>query len=118
MDVGLGVRCEQTGLYMDTRTDKIIKPNKNYFHSKMWFKEREDTTLYVQCHIRAWFARRRANNLRKIRDEKDAELRRKQEELRLEEERKRKEEIDFAITLKACMNKMTGPPKILTGGEG
>ena len=94
MDVGLGVRCEQTGLYMDTRTDKIIKPNKNYFHSKMWFKEREDTTLYVQCHIRAWFARRRANNLRKIRDEKDAELRRKQEELRLEEERKRKEEIE------------------------
>jgi isopentenyldiphosphate isomerase len=60
----------------------------------MWFKEREDTTLYVQCHIRAWFARRRANNLRKIRDEKDAELRRKQEELRLEEERKRKEEIE------------------------
>ena len=58
MDVGLGVRCEQTGLYMDTRTDKIIKPNKNYFHSKMWFKEREDTTLYVQCHIRAWFERR------------------------------------------------------------
>ena len=27
MDVGLGVYCEKTGLYMDTRKDKIIKPN-------------------------------------------------------------------------------------------
>ena len=29
MDVGLGKECEKTGLYMDTRKDKIIKPNKN-----------------------------------------------------------------------------------------
>ena len=58
MDVGLGVECEKTGLYMDTRKDKIIRPNKNYFSSKMWKKEREDTTLYIQCRVRAWFARR------------------------------------------------------------
>lgn len=74
MDVGLGNECEKTGLYMDTRNDKIIKPNKNYFSSKMWAKEREDTTLYIQCRVRAWFARRRADNLRKVRDDKDAEL--------------------------------------------
>ena len=60
MDVGLGIRCENTGLYMDTRNDKIIKPNKNYFSSTMWGKEREDTTLYIQCRVRAWFARKRA----------------------------------------------------------
>ena len=47
MDVGLGVQCEKTGLYMDTRKDKIIKPNKAYFSSKMWAKEREQTTLYI-----------------------------------------------------------------------
>ena len=94
MDVGLGIKCESTGIYMDTRKDKIIKPNKNYFSSKMWAKEREDTTLYIQCRVRAWFARKRAYNLRKLRDDKDAELRRRQEELRIEEENKRKVEIE------------------------
>lgn len=79
---------------MDTRKDKIIKPNKNYFSSKMWAKEREDTTLYIQCRVRAWFARKRAYNLRKLRDDKDAELRRRQEELRIAEEKKRKVEIE------------------------
>jgi hypothetical protein len=77
MDVGLGSKCENTGLYMDTRKDKIIKPNKNYFSSKMWAKEREETTLYIQCRVRAWFARRRALSLRKLRDDKDAELRKR-----------------------------------------
>lgn len=60
----------------------------------MWAKEREDTTLYIQCRVRAWFARRRAYNLRKLRDDKDAELKRRQEELRLEEENKRKVEVE------------------------
>jgi len=94
MDVGLGIKCENTGIYMDTRKDKIIRPNKHYFSSKMWAKEREDTTLYIQCRVRAWFARKRAYNLRKLRDDKDAELRRRQEELRIEEENKRKIEIE------------------------
>ncbi len=77
MDVGLGIKCENTGIYMDTRKDKIIRPNKHYFSSKMWAKEREYTTLYIQCRVRAWFARKRAYNLRKLRDDKDAELRRR-----------------------------------------
>ena len=94
MDVGLGKKCETTGLYMDTRNDKIIKPNPNYFSSKMWAKEREDTTLYIQCRVRAWFSRKRAYQLRKIRDDKDAELRRRQNELQVEEEKKRKIEIE------------------------
>lgn len=94
MDVGLGIKCENTGIYMDTRKDKIIRPNKNYFSSKMWAKEREDTTLYIQCRVRAWFARKRAYNLRKLRDDRDAELKRRQEELRIEEENKRKIEIE------------------------
>lgn len=78
MDVGLGVKCETTGVYNDTRKDKIIRPNKNYFSSTMWAKEREDTTLYIQCRVRAWFARKRAYQLRKIRDDKDTELQRRQ----------------------------------------
>ena len=45
MDVGLGSKCDVTGLFMDTRNDKIIRPNKHYFSSRMWAKEREETTL-------------------------------------------------------------------------
>lgn len=94
MDVGLGKKCETTGLYMDTRSDKIIRPNGSYFSSKMWAKEREDTTLYIQCRVRAWFSRKRAYQLRKIRDDRDAELKKRQDELQVEEEKKRKIEIE------------------------
>lgn len=81
MEVGLGRECEKTGLYIDSRNDKIITPNKEYFSSAMWAKEREDTTLYIQCRVRAWFARRRAAALRKLRDDKDAEMQARQQEL-------------------------------------
>ena len=74
MDVGLGSKCDVTGLFMDTRNDKIIRPNKHYFSSRMWAKEREETTLYIQCRVRAWFSKRRAERLRKERDDKQAEL--------------------------------------------
>ena len=74
MEVGLGRECQNTGLYIDSRKDKIIKPNQEYFSSAMWAREREQTTLYIQCRVRAWFARRRAEALRKLRDDKDAEL--------------------------------------------
>lgn len=94
MDVGLGSKCEVTGLYMDTRKDKLIRPNKHYFSSRMWAKEREDTTLYIQCRVRAWFARKRTYNLRKARDDKDAEMKQRQEQLRTEEENKRKVEVE------------------------
>ena len=94
MEVGLGEQCEKTGLYIDCRKDKIIKPNKEYFSSQMWNKEREDTTLYIQCRVRAWFARRRAFKLRKQKNDKDAELEARQEELQQEEEKKRKVEIE------------------------
>jgi len=44
--------------------------------------------------VRAWFARKRAYHLRKIRDDKDAELARRQDDMRQEEEKKRKVEIE------------------------
>lgn len=74
MEVGLGQTCEKTGLYLDCRRDKIIKPNDEYFSSAMWAKEREETTLYIQCRVRSWFARRRAFKLRKDRDDKHSEI--------------------------------------------
>lgn len=48
---------EKTGLYIDSRKDKIIYP-KPYFSSEMWKKQREEITLFIQCHVRAWFARK------------------------------------------------------------
>jgi hypothetical protein len=59
-----GVQMEKPGLYIDRRTDKIIYP-KQYFSSAMWNKKRAETTLYIQCRVRAWFARRIASKLLK-----------------------------------------------------
>ena len=94
MDVGLGTQCEVTGLFMDTKKDKIIKPNKYYFSSRMWLKEREETTLYIQCRVRSWFAKNRADKLRKARDDKQAELSKRQLEITAAEEAKRKQEVE------------------------
>lgn len=68
-----GVQMEKVGLYIDKRDDRIIYPRK-YFSSAMWLRQREETTLFIQCRIRAWFARRTANALKKKRDDRDEEL--------------------------------------------
>jgi hypothetical protein len=44
--------------------------------------------------VRGWFARRLANSLRKHRDDKEQELKRRRDELREQEEQKHKEEIE------------------------
>jgi len=59
-----GVQMEKPGLYIDRRTDKIIYP-RQYFSSAMWNKKRAETTLYLQCRVSAWFARRIAAKLLK-----------------------------------------------------
>ena len=84
---------EQPGLYIDQRQDKIIYPGK-YFSSAMWSKQRADTTLYIQCRIRAWFARRITNALKNKQRDKNQELESKQVELQNKEEDKHKEEIE------------------------
>lgn len=68
-----GTQMEKTGLYIDTRKDKVLYP-KPYFSSQMWKKQREETTLFIQCHVRGWFARKQAAALRKLRDDRDMEL--------------------------------------------
>ena len=88
-----GVQMEKTGLYIDTRKDKIIYP-KPYFSSEMWKKQREEITLFIQCHIRRWFSLKESNGLRKLRDDRDMELLNKQDNLRSMEETNHKDEID------------------------
>ncbi len=84
---------EKGDIYIDRRKDKIVYP-KPYFSSEMWRRQREDTTLYIQCRVRGWFARKLANGLRKQRDDKEKELVRKKEEMRMQEETKHKTEIE------------------------
>lgn len=84
---------EKEDIYIDRRKDKIIYP-KPYFSSEMWKRQREDTTLYIQCRVRGWFARKLANSLRKLRDDKEKELVRRKEELLKQEETKHKTEIE------------------------
>lgn len=88
-----GTQMEKPGIFIDKRKDKVIKP-RPYFSSDEWKKQRWDRTLYIQCQIRGWFARRKAAELRKKRNDKDLELLRKQEELRKKEEETHKEEIE------------------------
>ena len=88
-----GTQMEKPGLFIDNRKDKVIKP-KPYFSSDKWKKQRWDRTLYIQCQIRGWFARRKAADLRTNRNDKDLELLRKQEDLRKKEEETHKQEIE------------------------
>ena len=88
-----GCQMETGGIFIDRRDDKIIYPRK-YFSSSMWTKQREETTLYIQCRVRGWFARRRANKLRKNRFDRDGELISRQAELQQMEEERHKEEIE------------------------
>ena len=96
-----GCQMEKTGVYIDQRQDKIIYPQK-YFSSAMWNKQRNETTLYIQCRVRAWFARRITNALRKKRDDRDSELLNKQQELQNKEEHQHKEEIERRMHPKKC----------------
>jgi len=88
-----GSQMEKAGVFIDRRDDKIIYP-KRYFSSIMWLKQREETTLYIQCRVRGWFARKRCYDLRKAKKDREQELMALQKELQLKEEQKHKEEIE------------------------
>jgi len=88
-----GAQMERPGLFIDRRDDKIIFPGR-YYSSDRWMKDREKTTLYIQCMVRGWFARKRAFALRKARFDRDQELLAKQKELQEAEEKRHKEEIE------------------------
>ncbi len=87
-----GAQMETAGLFIDRRDDKVIYPRK-YFSSQMWTKQREETTLFIQCRVRGWFARVRAHKLRKAKFDKDAELLARQQQLQEDEEKRHKEEV-------------------------
>ena len=75
---------EKEGLFLDTRTDKPMEPQM-YFDSDMWEERRNEAALFIQRLTRGWFARKRANGLKKHkqdeyqRDQEMDEKRRKDE---------------------------------------
>jgi hypothetical protein len=68
-----GTQMEKSNHYIDKRNDKVIVP-KPVYTSAQWLKDRERNTLYIQCRVRGWFARRLSNKLREERDKRDQEL--------------------------------------------
>lgn len=56
--------------------------------------KRLKTVLFIQCCVRGWFARKRANAIRSARDEKERMLREKEEAFLKDEEEKHRREIE------------------------
>ena len=89
-----GSQMDKIGVVLlDPRSDKEIEPKK-YFTSEEWLIERERAALYIQCCTRRWFSIKRRKELKAIRDENDQKILKRQEELRKEEEKKHKAEIE------------------------
>ena len=59
---------EKEGIFIDTRTDKLVQPSL-YFDSDMWADRRWEAALFIQRLVRGWFARRRANKLKKNKED-------------------------------------------------
>ena len=89
-----GSQMDKIGVVLlDPRRDKEALP-RPYFTSEEWLIEREKAALYIQCCTRRWFAIKRRKELKAIRDESDDKILKRQDELRKEEEKKHKAEIE------------------------
>eukprot|EP00744_Colponema_vietnamica_P002489 GILI01003894.1.p1 GENE.GILI01003894.1~~GILI01003894.1.p1 ORF type:complete len:576 (+),score=101.25 GILI01003894.1:80-1807(+) len=88
-----GTQMLKTGVFVDPRTDRVLYPQP-YKDSSQWFAERLEKTLYIQCAIRGWFARRRAEKLKEARDERIRKIIEEEETRRREAEDKHKKEIE------------------------
>lgn len=82
----IGTQMEKEGLFIDTRNDKVVQPVM-YFNAEMWEERRNEAALFIQRLTRGWFARKRANALKK---KKENEF---NTELEMEEKKRKSEEI-------------------------
>eukprot|EP01017_Pseudomicrothorax_dubius_P038866 TRINITY_DN588_c0_g2_i1.p1 TRINITY_DN588_c0_g2~~TRINITY_DN588_c0_g2_i1.p1 ORF type:complete len:428 (-),score=126.70 TRINITY_DN588_c0_g2_i1:23-1306(-) len=89
----MGTQMERTGIWIDPRTDKAMAPNF-YFSSEMWEARREAAALFIQRHLRGYFARKRTRQLRKEHEDKRRDEVRAEEEFRVAEEVRHKREIE------------------------
>ena len=82
----IGTQMEKEGIFLDTRTDKTVEPQM-YFDSDMWEDRRNEAALFIQRLTRGWFARVRASDLKKKKNDQF------QNDLYMEEKRRKDEEI-------------------------
>lgn len=84
---------ERDGLFIDTRTDKVMD-NKTYFTSEMWEERREEAALFIQRVVRGMLARHKTNLLKRDKEKKRREELQSEEEFRKQEEVRHRKEIE------------------------
>jgi hypothetical protein len=88
-----GTQCKKAGLYLSDVTDVVIEAMP-YFSSADMGALKLEKAVIIQCHLRGMFARTRARQLRKSRDEWEEYEAREREQKRLEQELRHKREIE------------------------
>jgi len=88
-----GTQCKKAGLYLSDEGDSLLDPQP-YFSSADVAALKLEKAVIIQCHVRGMFARNRARQLRKSRDEWEEFEARGKEQKRLEQELRHKREIE------------------------
>jgi len=89
-----GTQMPKAGLHISEHGDKVIEPRKPYFSSADLSALILEKTVIIQCHARGMFARKRARQLRKERDDRLEFQAKESEKRRLEAELRHKREIE------------------------
>merc|ERR1711959_623400 len=89
-----GTQMPKSGLHISEHGDKFIEPRKPYFSSADLSALILEKTVIIQCHARGMFARKRARQLRKERDDRLEFQAKESEKRRLEAELRHKREIE------------------------
>lgn len=89
-----GTQMPKAGLHISTNGDREMTPRRPYFSSADKAALQLEHAVIIQCHARGMFARRRARQLRKDRSERQEIEQREAERRRLEAELRHKREIE------------------------
>jgi hypothetical protein len=88
-----GTQCAKPGLYISTQSDRVVEALA-YFSSADLSALKLEKSVIIQCHVRGMFARKRARQLRRQRDEWEQFEAREKEQQRLEQELRHKREVE------------------------
>jgi hypothetical protein len=89
-----GTQMPKSGLFLSEHGDKFLEARKPYFSSADLNALILEKTVIIQCHARGMFARKRARQLRKERDDRLEFQAKESEKRRLEAELRHKREIE------------------------
>ncbi|CAE7579371.1 IQUB [Symbiodinium natans] len=89
-----GTQMDKVGLYIDSRTDKMMEPRRPYFSSADKAALLLEKCVMIQCHARGMLARRRTRQLRQMRQERQELARKEAERRQLEADLRHKREVE------------------------